>query len=463
MTPIHVACNWGNITSVKTLLYLNPNSIKERQELDGRTPLICAAANGHEELVELLLSQPHTAPAFLLHDRSSNQWTALHYAAAKGKLKVICILHQKGAFIDAKARFVGTPLCVAVKHGHERVVKYLVNKAGANINIDVEDTSMSPLGWACQQNHPSIAKFLLNHGAELSPEILHWGADRPRILRLIMRERPSREILCSVHNGRTIFDYDWLDDLLEARSFYELLKYKQFWKPWNLLALICHRYYFQKGDMDTIALFQLSDEVQTRQQARQSEFDDLSGKALDEMDEDEDSGPDDMVSHHEKNDSLQHDISDENEFDLNMATPENFSWILHAAVSMPPCPQSIISFLARLFPNQVAQTHRGRTPLHIACRTSAANDDVINSLLAANPCAIAVREETPAGHLPLSLALLQRKLNLIPRLVNEYPRGLIELDSQGFNTMSIAALYADLDAMYLCLRSLPTAIRELQR
>ena len=57
------------------------------QDEQGKTALMMAAANGHEEIVEVLLTKK---PNLLLQNKSGN--TALHWAAYMGRKKITQIL-----------------------------------------------------------------------------------------------------------------------------------------------------------------------------------------------------------------------------------------------------------------------------------------------------------------------------------------------------------------------------------
>ena len=87
----------GNIRAFRKIAKSQGNPGLEAVAPDGGTPLYLAAANGHEELVKLLLS----------HDVSVNTTTnygqtPLHGAASAGHLGIIKLLFEKGADVNAK-------------------------------------------------------------------------------------------------------------------------------------------------------------------------------------------------------------------------------------------------------------------------------------------------------------------------------------------------------------------------
>lgn len=86
MTPLHIAANNGRADLVKILLEngANPNATsihKPTQELFGTTPLMMAAARGHEGAVKALVSDPQTKVSQAMAD---TKMTAFDYAQRNG-------------------------------------------------------------------------------------------------------------------------------------------------------------------------------------------------------------------------------------------------------------------------------------------------------------------------------------------------------------------------------------------
>ena len=59
------------------------------------------------------------------------------------------------------------PLFVAVQNGYEEIAKYLIDH-GADVNNIANIYRQTPLFWAVQFRHETIAKYLIDHGADVN-------------------------------------------------------------------------------------------------------------------------------------------------------------------------------------------------------------------------------------------------------------------------------------------------------
>lgn len=89
--------------------------------------------------------------------------TPLHCAALNGKEAVLRLLVEAGANLEAQDRAGDTPLLLAIRQGHASVVQSLLN-----IGASVSQGSASgrfPLGLAVEQGSEQLVQLLLAHGA----------------------------------------------------------------------------------------------------------------------------------------------------------------------------------------------------------------------------------------------------------------------------------------------------------
>jgi outer membrane protein assembly factor BamB len=85
-------------------------------------------------------------------------------AARKGDAAAVKALLDKGADVNAKARYDATALHFAADKGHLAVVEVLIRHK-ADLNIRDTFYSTTPLTWAVSKNHPEVVKTLLRAGA----------------------------------------------------------------------------------------------------------------------------------------------------------------------------------------------------------------------------------------------------------------------------------------------------------
>jgi hypothetical protein len=96
-------------------------------------------------------------------------------AARNNDVQSVKMLIEKGADVNARGDFLGTPLIVASKFGHYESAKELV-KAGADIDAKCF-LDCTPLLWSAEKGYGEIVKLLLNNGANIeASDISGWTA-----------------------------------------------------------------------------------------------------------------------------------------------------------------------------------------------------------------------------------------------------------------------------------------------
>ncbi|KAL2785591.1 ankyrin repeat-containing domain protein [Aspergillus keveii] len=208
-SPLHLAAEAGRIDLVKLLLRsgADPNN-RDRQR---SPPLLWATAGQHAKVVELLLkagADPNAANSFgntPLHECARRDSlrildtllgagarpditddigvAPLHTAISHGvPAEMIESLLQAGAPVNGLDPHLRTPLFLAAQKGDARTVEALL-AAGADIKLDMEQGSMSPLHAAAVAGRAELmhcgAEF--NHGGKLLPSAVFGAVSKGRL------------------------------------------------------------------------------------------------------------------------------------------------------------------------------------------------------------------------------------------------------------------------------------------
>lgn len=171
VSALHTSCANGHENMVRLLL--SRGASFDATNCYGWTPLMIAACYGHVKIVVILVQ--YKADIFAQNDLCA---TALDCAARSGHLQIVGIL------IDGSSDYEGsqladnclTALLNACHHGHELVVKLLLEK---RTNVDHKDsvTGWTPLMFAALNGHISVVQALCEYGADTNAtNILHQTA-----------------------------------------------------------------------------------------------------------------------------------------------------------------------------------------------------------------------------------------------------------------------------------------------
>lgn len=192
-TVLEWECFHGNIGTVIQLLERRVSILNVNKK--GDSALSCASRNGHEDVVQLLVSRGaavKTNMNNLGRNETSVIWasrnghlqtvdlllqggvdvnctdsegnTALMFASLNGHYAIISRLLGKGAQINAVNKFGISALTQASKMGHTDCVRLLLNQgAHANTYFRIE----TALIWACQNGHLNVVKLLVEAGAQV--------------------------------------------------------------------------------------------------------------------------------------------------------------------------------------------------------------------------------------------------------------------------------------------------------
>ena len=183
-TPLHFACLAGRSLNVEILL----NYAQKKQEDDsalttevlidnkyglgginkpnrrGQLPIHLAIGRSNYECVKVLLKYNCNVEYPL--PNSKDKITPLMYACQMGNGKIVRLLIENGAKVEARDRYQKTALIHAIVAGHADIMSYLL-RLGASPNA-VDSSGNSCLHYACAYGWYFGVKMLLESGAHLN-------------------------------------------------------------------------------------------------------------------------------------------------------------------------------------------------------------------------------------------------------------------------------------------------------
>jgi uncharacterized protein len=114
---LYVALRAESPAAVAVLME-HPNLKVDATNAVGETPLMMAALRGNLAAAQTLVDKGSSI--------NKEGWTPLHYAATGPEPRVVALLLDRGARIDAVSPIKSTPLMMAAKYGNEASVDLLI-------------------------------------------------------------------------------------------------------------------------------------------------------------------------------------------------------------------------------------------------------------------------------------------------------------------------------------------------
>ena len=130
---LFLAMREGSFKVAQALL-AHPDLRVDEANSANETPLMMACIQGHLEWVEKLVGRSAAI------NRAG--WTPLHYAASGPEVRVLTLLLDRGADIDAASPNRSTPLMMAARYGPQDAAELLLRRgANAKLHNDLQLTA----------------------------------------------------------------------------------------------------------------------------------------------------------------------------------------------------------------------------------------------------------------------------------------------------------------------------------
>jgi uncharacterized protein len=201
----------GDADRVSEILDREPD-LTNLMTAGGASPLLLALYYGHRNIAHLMVDRGHVL--------------SIHEAAAYGDLvRVRALIEAEPELTDRVSPDGHLPLGLACFFLNAEVVNYLVEK-GTDVNAASQNSQrVTPLHAAAASQSVSIARSLLEHGADANARqnsgftALHSAAQNGQLQMIQLLLEHGGQPALKADNGKTPFDVALENGQLEAAQF----------------------------------------------------------------------------------------------------------------------------------------------------------------------------------------------------------------------------------------------------
>lgn len=207
-TALHLAAASGQLEFVKALLEAGAdvNSCGG----DRATPLLLAATNGHAAVVAVLMAHGGNPRAL-----DNNGVEPIEMASRVGRLSVVEALIRHPLAFEKRNMDQAHPLteslCLAARHGHEAIVKTLLDEGVPASALDRSD--MNALMHAIKGGHLNLIKTLLQHTS-----LAVWDIDAPSLVAVAVEDGSPQALDLLLKHGDKVARNTSRRKTVDARS-----------------------------------------------------------------------------------------------------------------------------------------------------------------------------------------------------------------------------------------------------
>lgn len=212
LTPLGLAARHGALAAARVLLQRGASLGAEGGRL-ALTPLQLAAEAGQVDMLKLLVEHGADVNA---SDPSNAVTTALHAAAAAGRVEAAAFLISQKAVVDAPGYQGNTPLYAAAQTGSAAMVELLLaNGANANAMAGIGQGSGTPIQKAAERKGLEVLQAFVKAGADIG-YLLHTVLAAKKIEAARILIQAGADVLLKDAHGRQPLHIAAKEGMIEA-------------------------------------------------------------------------------------------------------------------------------------------------------------------------------------------------------------------------------------------------------